>query len=377
MSTSSFWRSSAGRTLIVLAVVAVCGAAAYASLTRSSRGRFLVATRVTGAHRVATRELAASVRHGLARIDVDPGSFTPAVPGRGLDSAWVVTLPPRLPLAEANLALTQAVTGLGGVVWDAVETRRDGAAAVQMTLGSPRDPLAQVTLVSQTTQVIGVPMQRIALVFLDATASTARLLEPLLATQQACAVALSPNTPGADTLAARLAARGAEILLDMPMESKLGPRQPGAILVDMSARGVDKAIEDALTVVRGARGVANLDGSLALQDEKTMTSTLSALQQRRLYFLEVPVTTDSVCRRVGRQLAAAVLTAQATLDGRYSEKHGIHEPLQHVVRDILPSAHKAIVVVCGDSLTYRATVAAADSFAAQGVSLVPLSTLMP
>lgn len=375
-SRSSILASPASRVLVVLLVVALGAAALYAALTRSARGRFLVASRVTGSHTIATRELAATVRHGLARVEVDPADFAAGAPERGMDSAWVVTLPPRLPLAEANLAITTAVSGLGGVVWDAVETRHDGSAAVRMTLGSARDPLATVLLVSATTQVMGVPMQRMAFVFLDATAGTVRQLEPLLAAQTPCGIAIAPATPGADTLARHCATRGAEILLYLPMEAKGGGSAPGDVLVDMSSRDIANAIDRALRAVPGARGVANKDGSLAMQDEKTMTATLSALQQHGLYFLEVPVTTDSVCRKIGRQLAVAVITAQQGLDARFSERRGVREPMTHVLRDILPRAHKAIVTVRGDSVTYHAAIAAMDSLAVQGVSVVPLSTLL-
>ncbi len=372
----NFLRSAAGRWTLALLVLVLAAGGVYVSLTRSARGRFLMATRVTDARGIATRELAATVRRGLARLDVSPDRVTAEAPPRGVDSAWVVRLPPRLPLAEANLAITQVLSALGGTVWDAIELPVDGAAAVRMTLGSPRDPLAQITLVSRNSPVIGAPTQRLALVFLDATAATVRQLEPLLAAHTELAVAVSPRTPGADTLARHLAARGVEVLLDLPMESKLGAPQPGDIRVDMSAHDIDRAVEDALEAVPGATGVVNLDGSLALQDERTTTAVLAALQQRRLYFLEVPTTTDSVCRRVGRQLAATVVTVCNVLDGRYSARHGVQEPLAHVVRDILPASHTAIIAVRGDSLSYHATLAATDSLATQGVSLVPLSTVL-
>ena len=78
-SEPSFFRSATGRAVIVSLALAACGAAAYLALTRSARGRFLVAARITGEHARATRELAVCVRDGLTRIDVDPGNFA-AVP---------------------------------------------------------------------------------------------------------------------------------------------------------------------------------------------------------------------------------------------------------------------------------------------------------
>ncbi len=375
-SRTPFLASAAGRTLVVVLLLAAVGAATYLALTRSARGRFLVASRVTNSRAVATRELGATVRHGLARVAVDAATIAPAAPDRALDSAWVVTLPPRLPLAEANLAITDALGALGGVVWDVIETQAAGSPAVRMTVGTGREPLASVLLVSTATQVVGVPQQRLAIVFLDATPALARQLAPLLAAQTACAIAIAPGTAGADTLARGLAARGAEILLYLPMEAKTGNRNPGDIVVDASSRAIAKVVEDALRAVPGARGVANREGSLALQDEPTMTATLSALQQHGLYFLEIPVTTDSVCRKVGRQLAAAVITADQGLDARFSEMHGVREPMQRVLRDLLPRSHRAILTVRGDSVTYHAALAAMDSLALEGVSVVPLSTLL-
>jgi polysaccharide deacetylase 2 family uncharacterized protein YibQ len=357
-------------------VLALLAAIVFAA-TLTDRGRYFVATHVTHDKGEVNRLLDRVLLHTLADLGVSARARTADQHGPDVANACRVTLPARIPLAEANLAFTRRVRGLGALVWDAVEGRAGDAPSVRITVGSVEAPILRVEFAtSQGSFGMHSTHPLVALVLVDVTRETLPFALRF-ASGTPVDAAVVPGEEDASRLARALAARGVELIARLPMEPKGYPTTrtgPDPILVDMSDREIRGRVNRALKVIEGAAGLSNQMGQLALQDREVMRAVLGVAADRHLFFLEAPTTPDSQCRKVGREVGAAVLRADVTLDARRAPAGGLAAQVDQLA---LYAARygRAVGVVRADSLTLAEVRRALPGLAAQGARLVPVSAL--
>lgn len=129
--------------------------------------------------------------------------------------------------------------------------------------------------------------------------------------------AVLPNLPYSRQVAQELQARGAEIILHLPMESKEKRRlEKNTILVSSGEKAIKGIIEEDLLSIIYAKGVSNHMGSRATESARTMEIVLKELKKRGLYFLDSFVTTKSVCASLARKLGIVFGKRDIFLDNK-------------------------------------------------------------
>jgi polysaccharide deacetylase 2 family uncharacterized protein YibQ len=109
-----------------------------------------------------------------------------------------------------------------------------------------------------------------------------------------------------------------ESILHLPLEPKrkndyLG-WEKATITVDMPDEKIKEILLEALENLKGIKGVSNHMGSLATEDERTMTIIFKELKKRDLYFLDNRVTANSICRKVANKLSLRFISRDIFLD---------------------------------------------------------------
>jgi uncharacterized protein len=108
-------------------------------------------------------------------------------------------------------------------------------------------------------------------------------------------LAVLPNLPYSEIVAARAHASGKEVILHLPMEPYERLHwERNTVLTTMDPAQIRAILSADLDDLKFAKGVSNHQGSKATGDDKVMTVLMKELRRRRLYFLDSYVTSKSV-----------------------------------------------------------------------------------
>jgi polysaccharide deacetylase 2 family uncharacterized protein YibQ len=218
------------------------------------------------------------------------------------------------------------------------------------------------------------PRTRIAIVIDDLGRDRASV-DRLLALGVPFAYAVLPFEPSSFEIAEQLRARGAELLLHLPMEPKgKADPGPGAVVEGMSAEEVANATRAALDAVPGVAGVNNHMGSAVTADRATMEATIRVLEEKGLFFLDSRTSADSVGYQVAREAGVATARRDLFLD-EVDERGAILAAIDELV-----ARARERGAAIGIAHPRRATLAAFEEripqLAAEGVEIVPVSYLL-
>ncbi|MGQ9483711.1 MAG: divergent polysaccharide deacetylase family protein [Desulfosoma sp.] len=186
-----------------------------------------------------------------------------------------------------------------------------------------------------------------------------------------------PHLPHTREVAALAAAHGHEVLLHMPMEPQDYPKTnpgPGALLVGMTPQQMVAEIDKALRENPYARGVNNHMGSKFTEDLEAMRIVLQHLKSKDFYFLDSYTSGRSAALSVARELGIPCTQRDIFLD---------HEPTEGFVRrqiaELIRRAKlqgQAVAIGHPHPVTLRVLQEEADSFAKEGIEVVPLKKLL-
>lgn len=186
-----------------------------------------------------------------------------------------------------------------------------------------------------------------------------------------------PHLPHTREVAALAAAHGHEVLLHMPMEPHDYPKTnpgPGALLVAMTPQQMVAEIDKALKENPYARGVNNHMGSKFTEDLEAMRVVLQHLRSKDFYFLDSYTSGRSAALSVARELGMLCTQRDIFLD---------HEPTEGFVRrqigELIRRAKlqgQAVAIGHPHPVTLRVLQEEADSFAKEGIEVVPLKKLL-
>ncbi len=165
-------------------------------------------------------------------------------------------------------------------------------------------------------------------------------LERLMALDPNINAAILPNGTRAAEFAAKLHARGFEVLCHLPMQPR-GRETPGrnAILMSMSNEEIARTTRENIDAVPHARGVNNHMGSLATSDRRVMTSVIGALPEG-MYFIDSRTGGSSVAADVAREMNVRTATRHVFLDDTQTER-----AVRQQVRELAAAAEKRGVAV--------------------------------
>ena len=279
-----------------------------------------------------------------------------------------VGVPADLPLAEANLGISQFVQRLGGQVFSASERR--GQVEIRCGFGE----------VQTTTFILAPVAERrrtgnIAIV-IDDFADDDPIAAHFCAIPQPLTFSILPGAGQAHPLVERVRTNGHEVLVHLPMEPK-GGASPGAnaILVGLDAAEIRRRVRRALRSVPHARGINNHMGSKATADERVMRLVLSELKNRNLLFLDSRTTVSSVAYQLAVDMDLRAFNRDLFID-EIADVQTIRGKLWELAA-IAARAGQAIGVGHNRRETLIALLAALPQLERRGFRFVPISRLLP
>jgi len=132
-----------------------------------------------------------------------------------------------------------------------------------------------------------------------------------------------PTAPNAQAIAREAVARGAEVLLHLPMEPKEsngeGPGA-GALLAKMGEEEFVETLNGHLSRIPGIKGVNNHMGSLLTEREDKMALLLRELKKRNLFYVDSRTTPQTVAYRVAVEMKVPVASRSVFLDHELSQE---------------------------------------------------------
>jgi len=127
--------------------------------------------------------------------------------------------------------------------------------------------------------------------------------------------AILPFAPNSLTLAKAAHARGKELMLHAPMSNIRGlPLDEGALTNEMDYQTFVSTLEQNLDALPFIRGVNNHMGSALTQTAQPMRWLMSALKQRRLYFVDSRTSAASQAWAIAREHQVPTLQRDVFLD---------------------------------------------------------------
>lgn len=157
---------------------------------------------------------------------------------------------------------------------------------------------------------------RIAIVIDDIGYAKAPV-EKLLSISHNLTFSVLPQGPYAAELADEIHARGAEVMLHLPMEPEGNPgglSREGMLLHDMPAAILKAKVGDALAKVPHVDGVNNHMGSRLTADEPAMKAVMEELASRKLFFLDSRTSAQTVAYRAARAAGMRAIERDVFLD---------------------------------------------------------------
>lgn len=217
---------------------------------------------------------------------------------------------------------------------------------------------------------------RVAIIVDDLGADLA-MMQDLLDLQLNLTAAVLPNVPHARAVAELAHADGREVILHVPMEPRDYPAvDPGeqALMVDLSTAEVQDRLRNYLQTVPWVVGANNHMGSRFTESREGMRGVLQLLKEQGLFFVDSRTTAASVAIAEAEGMAIAHAERDLFLDNDINE-----EAIRRQIRKLISIAKEegSAIGICHPHLeTYTALKKEAPSFAAAGVKLVSVSTLL-
>jgi hypothetical protein len=125
------------------------------------------------------------------------------------------------------------------------------------------------------------------------------------------------TAPHVQAIAREAAARGAEVLLHLPMEPKESDGEgpgAGALLARMGEAEFIETLNGHLSRIPGTKGVNNHMGSLLTEKEDKMALLFRELKKRNLFYVDSRTTPQTVASRVAAEMNVPVASRSVFLD---------------------------------------------------------------
>ena len=225
-----------------------------------------------------------------------------------------------------------------------------------------------------STDLPETPEARVAIV-IDDLGRDLRSVERLLDYGVPFSYAVLPFEPKSRQIAELLVARDAELLLHLPMAPKGHANPgPGALVVGMSGREIERATRAAIEAVPGAAGVNNHMGSAVTTERDEMRAMLSVLRDDGLFFLDSRTSADSVGYDLARAEGIATARRDLFLDD-VDERQAIVGEIEKLL-EIARARGAAIGIAHPRAETFAALDEVLPRLRLEGVEVVPVSFLL-
>lgn len=284
--------------------------------------------------------------------------------------------------AEDAMTVSMEARELVRVAFEPAEPAPPDEAETAALETSPPDagPLVQPLLEPLTPEMEELALSpdapRVAII-LDDGGHGGPATEFILGLTSALTLAILPDTPKAVETAERALALGFEIMLHMPMASRLEEVEPypNELRQDMSPEEIRATAAAALAQTPGAAGVNNHAGSGFTEDAEAMRAFLEFVRDEGLYFVDSYTSAASIAYPLAREMGIPALRRDVFLD---------HEPGEAALAqafDRLIAAALEQGSAIGIGHFRKETVLALEEqlarLRAAGIALAPVSELLP
>jgi polysaccharide deacetylase 2 family uncharacterized protein YibQ len=180
-----------------------------------------------------------------------------------------------------------------------------------------------------------------------------------------------PNTPHAWEAALMAHQEGSEVMLHLPMEPEereLLPLEKDTIRTGMSARAIQKILQEDLMQIPYVRGVNNHMGSKATADPKVMRALMGTLKKEGLYFIDSHTTLQTLGPEIARRAGVA-----SWHNSRFIDREKNMEAIKREIRFAMRKAKKegkAVAIGHPNPLTARAIKEMIPEIEREGIRLV-------
>ncbi|AMW35274.1 divergent polysaccharide deacetylase family protein [Haematospirillum jordaniae] len=171
------------------------------------------------------------------------------------------------------------------------------------------------------------------------------------------------------------AAAGHELMMHMPMEPK-GKVSPGpdALLVRMGKEEIAGRVHNMLDRMENYVGINNHQGSRFTENEAGLKVVMTALKQRRLFFLDSRTSGQSVGGRVAEEAGVRTIDRDIFLD--HENRPGYVERQLALTEDLAKRRGYAIAIGHPRDATIAALRRWLPTLSSKGIALVPVSKLI-
>ncbi len=213
-------------------------------------------------------------------------------------------------------------------------------------------------------------------IIIDDLGNDLRTARVLVGIEPPLTFAIMPFRPFSKEVAELAKLFGREVLLHLPMEAESG-EEFGArevLRVEYSRKDILRELDDSLAAVPYAVGANNHMGSRFTNDRERMRWVLEHLREKGLFFVDSATTPHSVACEVAATIPIACSTRTIFLDDTDDEQ-GIRDQLDA----LLKTAHThddTIAIGHPRPATLAALQSAVPGFAAAGVDIVPVSSII-
>lgn len=215
--------------------------------------------------------------------------------------------------------LQDYVGGFRGVLSE--ETTESAGGGFEMTVFAYDLPIRSLSFSAAPGPAVpGIPpgakLPKVAIIIDDIGANRAALAD-LLSLKYPVTVAVIPFLAYSTESAETAHKKGREVILHLPMEPIDYPQYnpgTGALFTFMSADEFSAALAEDLAAVPHISGVNNHMGSLLTQDREKMEIVLTAIKERRLFFVDSRTTPKTVAYDLAIKLGVSALERNVFLD---------------------------------------------------------------
>lgn len=188
-------------------------------------------------------------------------------------------------------------------------------------------------------------------------------------------LAILPHSPHGARLAEAGHQAGKEIMLHAPMSNLQGkPLDEGALTSDMDRLAFVATLGASLQSVPHVKGLNNHMGSLLTQDVKAMQWLMAELKARELYFVDSRTSAATRAGETARRYGLANAERDFFLDNEQDEAK-IRSQLKRFIA-MAKRRGQGIAIGHPYPATLKVLTEALPQFSAQGLRLVPVSTLL-
>ncbi len=213
-------------------------------------------------------------------------------------------------------------------------------------------------------------------IIIDDLGYSKRYADAFINMNEPLTLAILPHTPHAKYISRRARETGNEVMLHLPMESMIMPRDeaPGVLKVSMDKQTFQQTLLENLSAVEGYTGVNNHMGSRLMKDPQSLEWVMQEVAQRKLFFVDSKTIGGSPASKIAKRHGITTTIRDIFLDSK-REKAFISQQFDLMVKKAKKTGH---VVAIGHP--YAETISVLQDrlpeLAAQGIKVVPVHQYM-